>query len=507
MESLSHFVQELVDQIAPIEYQSNIDWWRQATTGSEEATLQMHESQLALAKLFSSREKYQKLLSFPETSDTSLLRQVKLLKDAFIEHQIPEDLLEEIVQLEVQIETDYTNFRPSLLGKEVSNNELKEVFFTSNSSLERKEAWEASKKIGEVVEKKILRLVELRNRAASLVGYSDFYTMRLELQEIDQKRLFEILDELEQLSDPIFHAYKAQLDLQLAMRFGIEEKDLAPWHYQDPFFQEAPHTGINFNSYYKGKDIVAISRNYYATLNLSVDDILERSDLFERENKSQHAFCMTMDRGSDVRILCNVRDDEYWMGTQLHELGHAVYDKYIDQSLPYLLRHYAHISTTEAIAMLFGRLSCDAHFLRTFCGAQEALDGADQIRAKLLVFARWVLVMTHFERALYQRPSIELSTFWWECVEKYQGIRCPQGRHKPDFASKLHLACAPVYYQNYLLGEMTASQLLRHLGEKPGEYLKERLFSLGAKHPWEETLFLATGERLNLAYFIEDLKN
>ena len=35
----------------------------------------------------------------------------------------------------------------------------------------------------------------------------------------------------------------------------------------------------------------------------------------------------------------------------------------------------------------------------------------------------------------------------------------PDGRHAPDWAPKIHLAAAPVYYQNYLYGELFASQL------------------------------------------------
>ena len=79
---------------------------------------------------------------------------------------------------------------------------------------------------------------------------------------------------------------------------------------------------------------------------------MARSDLRERAGKSQHAFCLRVGRSYpyDVRVLANVRDDAYWTNTMLHELGHAVYDKYIDPSLPYLLRTVAHTNTTEAIA-------------------------------------------------------------------------------------------------------------------------------------------------------------
>jgi hypothetical protein len=38
-------------------------------------------------------------------------------------------------------------------------------------------------------------------------------------------------------------------------------------------------------------------------------------------------------------------------------------------------------------------------------------------------------------------------------------VRRPDGRDEPDWASKIHLSGAPVYYHNYLLGELMASQM------------------------------------------------
>lgn len=507
MEALSEFIQEHVAQIEPIEYRANLAWWNQAVTGDEKYAEEMKAAQIELRRLYSSREDYQFLLELEASSDPRINRQTKLLLDRFKENQIPPEMIERMVKLEVEIEASYTNFRPVLKGKEISNNDLKKILMESVDLQERREAWEASKQIGEDVEAKVLELVKLRNEAAKIAGFPDFYTMRLELQELDQKRLFALLDELDRLTSPIWKKYKGDLDRSLAERFHIKAEALRPWHYQDPFFQEAPQGKLDFDQFYKGKDIVEISRKYYASIGLPVDDILARSDLFEREKKNQHAFCMSLDHKQDVRILCNLRDNEYWMGTQLHELGHAVYDKYIDQSLPYLLRTYAHISTTEAIAMLFGRLSTDAKFLTEHCGVKNTtgIDSKKETAATLLVFARWVLVMTHFEKALYQQPGIDLKKYWWDCVEKFQMVKRPENRHKPDWASKLHLACAPVYYQNYILGEMTASHLIRYLGSAPGTFLKTKLFSLGAQYPWEETIKRATGELLNPAYFAEDV--
>ncbi len=508
MQTPHTFIQEHVALIAPLEHRANLALWNQFTTGDEKYATEMKKIQTELRQIYSSQKEYQTLLSLSSSDDPLIQRQIKLLADRFQENQIPPELIAQMVELEVEIESTYTRFRPLLKESRVSDNDIKKILADSENSAERQAAWEASKQIGAVVENRVLELVKLRNKAARLAGFADFYTMRLELQEIDSSRLFEILDSLDKLSSALWKEYKQELDKSLSSQFHIPVERLMPWHYPDPFFQEAPQQEIDFDAYYKGKDPVAISERYYATLGLGVDDILKRSDLFERDKKNQHAFCLNLDRNQDIRILCNLRDTEYWMATQLHELGHAVYDKYIDPELPYLLRTHAHISTTEAIAMLFGRKSTDPEFLSKFCETplEDPQKAKRQISINLLVFARWVLVMTHFERALYQNPAIDLHAFWWQCVEKYQNIKKPEGRDAPDWASKLHLACAPVYYQNYILGEMTASQLMRHLGNNPGQYLKSRVFHLGARYPWEETLFQATGEKLNPRYFIEDIQ-
>lgn len=523
--TLPLFIEKQTQQIESIETASQLAWWNLATTGDEKYASEFRESRVALRRIYSSSADYQTLQALQD-NEPLLNRQRTLLLHQYHENQIPAAMIEQMVALETEIESTYTNFRPEVNGVRISNNDLKKILVESKSSEERKEAWNASKRIGEEVEERVLSLIALRNEAARKAGFTDYYSMRLELQEINQYRLFELLFQLDKLTRPYWVGYKERIDQRLAAQCGVTVNDLRPWHYHDPFFQEAPSEELDLNPFYKGKDLLEIAERFFASIGLPIEDVLARSDLFEREKKNQHAFCICIDRKQDVRMLCNMRDDAYWMGTLLHELGHAVYDKYIDQSLPYLLRTPAHTSTTEASAMLFGRLSKDSDFLQHCCGVdatlaqQIAKQTKQQTAASLLVFARWVLVMTHFERAMYQEPEIDLNQFWWDCVEKYQGVKPVLGRRLPDWASKLHLACAPVYYQDYILGEMTASQIVHHLhailkangngqwvfgSAEAGERLKRALYSQGAKLPWDQTLQYATGELLNPEYFAKDL--
>jgi peptidyl-dipeptidase A len=283
---------------------------------------------------------------------------------------------------------------------------------------------------------------------------------------------------------------------------------------------------LDVDRYFREKDLEALTRKTYDNLGLEVRDVLAKSDLYERAGKDQHAFCLRVGREYpyDVRVLANVRSDSYWMDTMLHEFGHAVYDKYINPSLPYLLRSVAHINSTEAIALMMGSLVDDPAWLSAVAEVREEELKRDRehlllsSRADRLVFTRWALVMYRFEKALYEDPDREdLSDLWWDLIDKIQLVERPPGRDEPDWAAKLHVALAPIYYHNYVLGHLTAAQLRHHLEERvsgrpffmselSGRYLLEAFFSQGARENWEDTVLRATGEKLNPDYFVKSLR-
>ena len=448
--------------------------------------------------------------------------------NGFTANQMDDAVIVELVDLERRVEAAFNQFRPLLRNEPTADNRLREILRVSTDPLLRRDAWEAGKSVGPFVVADVLRLVALRNREARRLGYSDYYTMSLGLQEIEPDELFHLLDDIAAQTDEIYSRYKLRLDTEFAQRFAVTVDSLAPWHYGDPFFQEAPSGPLDLDQFFENADLAEVAVRFYKSLGLDVADILERSDLYEKPGMSQHAFCVHVGRYDDVRILCNCVPSAQWMGTILHECGHAVYDKFLGDSLPFFLREPSHIMTTEAIAMLFGRLPRDAGWLSKYAGiaASEAASVAhaahSEQSAQLLVFTRWCLVMSYFERALYADPGQDLDALWWALVERYQGIRLPaSGRQSlPDWAAKVHIAVSPVYYHNYLLGEMLASQLWDKLvdltpnpeaakgwefGLAAGNYLRSAVFENGARLPWSALITSATGELLNPRHFVDHI--
>jgi peptidyl-dipeptidase A len=516
-------VDDLEARLRPLEVDLARAWWESNTTASAEADERRANADLAHRAALADADAFAALRDARRDDglDSLVRRQLDVLHDGFVPHQVPEDTRRRLVELETAVENTYNTFRGELDGERVDDNTILEILRTSDDSELRRRAWEASKQIGAEVADQIRELARLRNKAARSLGYRDHFALALATGELEEDRLFATLREVDSQTRVPFTTWKSELDEALAARFGCSVDALRPWHLDDPFFQDPPTSGaVDLDPVFAKRDLVELTLRTYDGLGLDVRPVLDRSDLFARDGKSQHAFCIDIDREGDVRVLCNVEPNERWMDTMLHEFGHGIYDREVRHDVPWLIRGAAHALTTEGVAMLFGRLVREPEWLAHVAElpASELDVLAPQLvnarRAALLTFARWVLVMTSFERRLYADPEQDLDTLWWDLVEQYQDVRRPDGRHAPDWASKIHLAVVPVYYQNYLYGELVASQLAATLRRDAGglvdqrgagTLLVDRFFGPGGSLRWDQLVEEATGEPLTPAHLAGEL--
>ncbi|MEN8149301.1 MAG: M2 family metallopeptidase [Planctomycetota bacterium] len=521
------FVAAHEETVRPLMTEGALAWWGLNTTGEEEHAERSREIREQVGKIYANADDYGRLKAWDEAGeagerigDATLARQIRLLHLDYAGSQQDEETIRREAELGTKLSQLFTNFRPEVGGEAISQNDLLKILTDGTDSGARREAWEASHAVGREARADILDLVALRNETATKLGYRDYYQMSLTLSEIDEDDLFATLDRLEELCAEPFASAKAVLDEELAERLGVARDDLMPWHYADPFFQSAPPSGgVDLDGVFADADIADLTVRTYDGLGLQIRSMLEGSDLYPRDGKCEHAFCINIDREGDVRVLCNIAPSERWMTTMLHEFGHAVYDRFISPDLPFFLRRPAHALSTEAVAILMQRFTQDAAWLATVggVGVERAAELAEGIlaRARLekLIFVKWCLVMCHFERALYGDPDADRNRLWWDLRERFQLVKRPGGRDEPDWAAKIHLAVAPVYYQNYLLGELMASQLEAHLREQSstgemvnsravGRTLVDRLFRPGRLRPWNEALERVTGEALNPEHFL-----
>lgn len=525
IEEKRNFIESTTAALKPLYRAHTNAIWESATTGSELTADAEKQAQAELMHFWADSDRFDQAKRLDQDEGKSSpeeARQIRLIFLAASKAQQDEKTIEKLTELETEVRQSYYNYRATIDGETVSDNEVDQILKESSDSAEVQTVWEASKRLGEMVEKDVRELARVRNQAAQAQGYRDHFHKSLELNEIDEDELLPLFDHLAKVSQSPYEELKTEIDSARAQHFRIPEDQLMPWHYGDRFFQTPPDLGsYNTDSFYEDEDPQELAVRTYDGLGLEVRDILLRSDLHARPGKNQHAFCIDMDREGDVRTLNNIEANQRWTRTLLHELGHAVYDKYIDRNLPWILRKPPHALSTEAIAIMMGSLTSDTMWLSDVLQVPE--DQASQIaehglrreRATGLIFTRWCLVMTNFERSLYADPDSDLNSTWWDLVEEFQLLKRPEGRDKPDWAAKYHIPLVPVYYQNYELGLLVTAQFRHHLEMElgsvvgqigAGEWLVDRVFRQGALEDWSKHVESVTGEALNPEYFVQTIQ-
>lgn len=526
-------IEEYVAEVRPLEIATAKAWWEANTTGTAEAFKLKEECQNRLDAALSNSKRFEQLTALRKSTlnDAQLARQIELLYLAHLEKQLDRELMANMVSKANAIEKAFNVFRANVDGQTLTDSEVRKVLSESRDSDLRKKVWIASKTVGAGIEIPLKELVQYRNQAAKSLGFRNYQELALRINEQTSDQILAIFDELDALTAKPFADAKEAIDTALAKSYGIQIADLRPWHYHDPFFQQPPSIyATNLDDVFRDVDIQSVCRNFYHGIGLPIDDVLARSDLFEKQGKSPHAFCTDIDREGDVRVLANIVPNEYWMTTMLHELGHAVYSsKNIPVRLPYLLRGESHILTTEGMAMMFERMAGHSKWLEAMkikvANSKDYDETAAAMRRnKLLIFSRWCQVMFRFEKAMYENPEQDLNDLWWDLVEKYQLMKRPEGRNSPDYASKIHIVSAPVYYHNYLLGELFACQLHACVARdvlqsenaksavywdnpKVGQYIQKHVFDQGKTLKWDEMILKATGKKLQSQDFANEFSN
>ena len=375
----------------------------------------------------------------------------------------------------------FSTVRGSVRGRALGDNEIAKILKQSDDVALREEAWRASKEVGAAVAADVRELARLRNRVAQALGVPDHYTIELARQDIDPAWLDEFLTRMDAAPTRAVRGLQGRRSTRASPRASASTPDaLRPWHSRTPSSRRRPRRARpSFDRLFAGRDLVDLTVRTYDAHRASTS--VPRSSAatsLPRAGKCQHAFCTHIDRRGDVRVLCNNVPNERWMGTMLHEFGHAIYDLEIDRALPWVLRAPPHMSSTEAIAMLFGRLSKDAVVARAGARAvarrgeggrggrrPRVLRGDARLRA---VGAGDGAVRARALRRPRARPrhgSGGTSSSATSACSAPTAARRPTGRRRSTSRPRPSTTTA------YLMGECTASQLLHHVRATTGRGL------------------------------------
>ena len=502
----------------PVARKLHLAYWDFSITGDGKHQEVIQHCEEIFSDLHADTRVFEKIQQWlTEGQEPLVKRQLQLLFREYRRSTVPQALRKKIIALSIDVEETLSVFRPTLRGQRCASNDLDRILLRESDEALRRDAWVASRQVGVEVVERSVELVRLRNEVARALGFANYFELALDDDELEADWVEDLLSALEEQSKPAWEDCRERITGELALQRGKPASDLMPWDYPDRFFQNYPRAERNQSTdgWFDPNTIRRFGQGFFRRVGLPIEELWQAADMMPREGKNPHAFCIGIDNPSDVRVLCNLDGTTRWMDTTLHEFGHALYNRYIDETLPWLLREAAHTFVTEAVAMYFGRHARDPMWLREIVSVPE-----DRTRAvagtmaeNQLVFSRWALLVTRFEQGMYADPDQDLNALWWRLAETYQGLRRPAGHDLPDWAAKVHISCYPAYYQNYIYGELLASQFRDCITEGPegesamlepgvGSFFRDLFFS-GRSLPWTETVRRATGRDLDPKAWLE----
>ncbi len=283
------------------------------------------------------------------------------------------------------------------------------------------------------------RLFAARNRVATELGRPDFYSLGLELEELDPATVDRIAAAIERDTAVAWCSARvgdsAASDRGGAPAAGYREVWRAPW-------TALPALRVDRVGH------VDRSRTYLVAPPV------------------------------DVRVIAGELHSAAGRRALAHELGHACYAVHHDPELPWSLADAPARCLHEAVAELFA----DA-------AESPPAERSPERRRARLAWRRWQLARAAFERDGYRRPEGDLAGRYAELVARAVGSE----RSAPNAAEREQYRADPMGQVSYLVGDYLRGRLARRGplfapdGEVDGRLI-ERLFRPGASAPWRDRM-------------------
>ena len=171
--------------------------------------------------------------------------------------QVDPELLKKILAKSNAVEQAFNVFRPKVDGKELTDNDVRRILRESRDSAERRAAWEASKKVGPVVVGRSEGTGRPAQPGRPQAGLQELPRHATLLRRAEPGAGAQAVRRTRRADPravpPGEGRDRRRAGQELRHRASAE---LRPWHYHDPFFQEAPAVlGELPESVYKPLDI------------------------------------------------------------------------------------------------------------------------------------------------------------------------------------------------------------------------------------------------------------
>jgi len=397
----------------------------------------------------------------------------------------------------------FISYRADFEGQKRSNKFLRNIIGSDLDRQRRKDAWLAKISISPIIAEDLKKLIKERNRFARGYEFDNYYEFQLSKMGMTDDDLIQVLNKIENVSR------KPYLRILERLKDEASFDTVEVWDVSY-LFKSIPYNITTLLNYGTTRLVVD---SVFASLGLSLDTLRIRTDFEERENKLQISFCAPITIPHDIAVSSQYSSGFTGLRTLLHENGHAVYFSHINQQ-HYSLKNTPASCLSEGMAMFIGEYSNHPDFWLKFINSQDSYSeiSTQQLKVRKIYILRRLLALIYFERDLYLSDGENPNDLYWYYQHGILFVN-PQPSIEA-WAWSERLVFYPVYNQNYVIGELIASQTRAYLtaqGEplmnnpNIGLYLKEKYFNPGASKDWFELVEDATGEPLTTKHLISEM--
>jgi Zn-dependent oligopeptidase len=369
-----------------------------------------------------------------------------------------------------------------------TTNLLSNISLMDANEAMRKAAFEGRKSIESfAIEHGFLEIVKKRNELGRMLGYEDYYDMKVQRTEGFSKReLFRLLDDLETRTRT---AAKRSID-EFARERG--EEAIRPWNFG---YYRSGSLSKERDPYFPFEYSLENWVHSFAALGIRYRNATLTLDLIDRKGKYENGFMhgpvpSFYNKGkwnaARINFTANALPDRVGAGpralqTLFHEGGHAAHFSNVLQDAPCFAQEFAPTSVAyaETQSMFLDSILSDAdwqtRYLRSRAGESmpwQLIEKAIRVTQPFEAFAiRSMLTVCYVEQALYEMSDAELTKENVLAMMRDVERRLQFLSEAPTpVLSVPHLLAgeSSAYYHGYVLAEMAVYQTREYFEEKYG---------------------------------------
>lgn len=429
-----------------------------------------------------------------KVADSTMQRRLAVWNKAVIQHSVKRH--PEVRALTRELGDAMITHEYQIAGMRSDLGQIKNILRTSPDTKLREDAWRGKIALSKTLAPKLLQLINLRNHLAKDLGYTNYAEFTLQLEGLSLAQVKNMLTELTQASNPIYQ----KILIEGQEKLNLSQID--PW---DLMYLLESMGAVDPQLFPKEKIIPALkewSQIHHADLaELGIEVVF--TDI------PYNGLCCQIKPG-DIRILANPADGHTYFRTLFHELGHALHGAYNAQKY-FIFRRDSGI-LGEGMAELIAYITRKPRWLESM-----GFDQTDSLQIQKRLIAPWF----HYLR---ERTANALAEYqiYENTTENPDQILATTERDilgvafnlTPRWAADSWYINFPVYWQNYVLADLIASQIHQILDARYGGLdghpealaeIRQIYYAPGASIDWQEKIIQHTSTELRADALVEDL--